>query len=48
MQAKPQKNADGTLNLLIWEVGIPGRDNVSSIKLIHRTVALETDQIALG
>ena len=26
--AKPNKNADGTLNLMVWEVGIPGKAGV--------------------
>ncbi|GAA5914286.1 ubiquitin-conjugating enzyme E2 [Sporobolomyces salmoneus] len=24
--AKPAKNADGSMNLMLWEVGIPGKD----------------------
>jgi hypothetical protein len=27
--ARPKKEADGSLNLLFWEVGIPGRAGVS-------------------
>jgi hypothetical protein len=27
--AKPQKAADGTLNMMIWEIGIPGKKDVS-------------------
>lgn len=27
--AKPMKGADGTLNLLVWEAGIPGKAGVS-------------------
>ena len=26
--ARPEKEADGSLNLLVWEVGIPGKANV--------------------
>lgn len=26
--ARPEKEADGSLNLLVWEVGIPGKTNV--------------------
>ncbi|BGP14649.1 SUMO conjugating enzyme Hus5 [Rhodosporidiobolus nylandii] len=26
--AKPQKNEDGSLNLKIWDTGIPGKENV--------------------
>ncbi|WFD06998.1 SUMO conjugating enzyme Hus5 [Malassezia vespertilionis] len=25
--ARPEKEADGSLNLLVWEVGIPGKQN---------------------
>ena len=28
--AKPVKKSDGTMNLMEWEVGIPGKDNVNS------------------
>ena len=28
--ARPKKEADGSLNLLFWEVGIPGRAGVSA------------------
>lgn len=28
--AKPQKDGDA-LNLLIWDVGIPGKENVSAL-----------------
>lgn len=28
--AKPTKAADGTLNLMLWEVGIPGKKDVST------------------
>lgn len=27
--AKPSKSADGSMNLMEWEVGIPGKPNVS-------------------
>lgn len=27
--AKPVKAADGTLNMMVWEVGIPGKQGVS-------------------
>ena len=26
--AKPSKSADGSMNLMMWEVGIPGKENV--------------------
>lgn len=27
--ARPQKKEDGTLNIMVWEVGIPGKEGVS-------------------
>ena len=30
--AKPQKSADGTLNMMIWEVGVPGKPQVGPVK----------------
>lgn len=32
--ARPTKNPDGTLNLLIWECAIPGKKGVSFFLLI--------------
>lgn len=29
--AKPTKAADGTLNLMLWEVGIPGKKDVNDL-----------------
>jgi hypothetical protein len=31
--ARPQKNADGSQNVKIWDVGIPGRENVRLVFL---------------
>ncbi|PKI83783.1 Ubc9p [Malassezia vespertilionis] len=31
--ARPEKEADGSLNLLVWEVGIPGKQNSGTYKL---------------
>lgn len=33
--AKPKKLPDGTLNLLEWEVGIPGKEAVSTTYVFH-------------
>jgi hypothetical protein len=30
--AKPKKKADGTLDMMVWEVGIPGKADVSEVK----------------
>ena len=32
--ARPTKSADGTLNLMNWECGIPGKKGVSKIKTL--------------
>jgi hypothetical protein len=37
--AKPQKNADGTLNMMLWEVGIPGKQGVSSVEAVVERLA---------
>lgn len=29
--ARPEKDADGSLNLLVWEIGIPGKANVRRV-----------------
>jgi hypothetical protein len=33
--AKPVKAADGTLNMMVWEVGIPGKQGVSESGHVH-------------
>ncbi|POV99562.1 hypothetical protein PSTT_13692, partial [Puccinia striiformis] len=37
--ARPTKNADSSLNMMIWDIGIPGKENVSITRLIHKTDA---------
>ena len=34
--ARPIKAADGTLNLMVWEAGIPGKPGVSFVEFLAR------------
>lgn len=29
--ARPQKKEDGTLNMMVWEIGIPGKEGVREV-----------------
>lgn len=40
--AKPMKNDDGTLNMMKWEVGIPGKEEVG-IALPNERADKQTD-----
>merc|ERR1712227_1088803 len=35
--ARPMKNADGTMNLMLWEYGIPGKEDCTKDKSSSRT-----------
>jgi hypothetical protein len=46
--AKPTKATDGSMNLLEWEVGIPGKEGVSILINVNRIFVLITLVDTLG
>jgi hypothetical protein len=44
--ARPEKGADGALNLMSWEAGIPGKANVSSAGVLKKLRIVIADYLS--